>query len=408
MRIAVISEGFYPEVSGVTIAVVKHLDFLARQGHELLLVHPRYPEDVVQRLRLSLPAPPVLPASVQRLEFASDPIAPHRPESRIPSRLGAREIDAALLRFAPAVILYHNADRLVPELAKFWKPRQVAGIAASRQLGAAAVPIIHTLMPLFVERSGQWFWRTPPAVALTRRIFSAIYNQNFEFALTVDPAARDYLQGIGIRRPILAGSFNGVDTSVFQARAARQRPSGAPLRICWIGRLVPEKNAPLLPHLVAALHRLAVPFELVLVGDGPLAEPLRRQLPAGSGVTFTGWLAPAAVAAELCRADVYLSVSDTESCSLTANEALASAVPVIAPEVIGFRRLAAIGAGLLFPADWLRPSAMGQLAALLGDSRARLAQWSRRAAAVAPELSWERALSALYTTLGTKLGQQFL
>jgi phosphatidylinositol alpha 1,6-mannosyltransferase len=245
-------------------------------------------------------------------------------------------------------------------------------------------------------------------MALTRHIFADIYNQNFEFALTVDPAARDYLQDIGLRLPILAGTFNGVDITVFQTRAERKRDSAAPLRICWIGRLVPEKNAQLLPHLAQALRDLALPFELVVIGDGSLAEPLRRQLPTGSQVEFTGWLAPPAVAAQLARADVYLSVSDTESCSLTANEALASGVPVMAPDAIGFRRLAALGAGLLFPTDWLRPSGMRKLAAALRDSQGSLAEWSRRAAALAPTLSWEAGLHSLYTVLETQLGQRFL
>jgi phosphatidylinositol alpha 1,6-mannosyltransferase len=403
MRIATISEGFYPEISGVTIAVAQHLGFLARRGHEQLLLHPRYPEALLQRLRAAGDA--AVPA--ERVAFDSEAIAPHREEARIPTRAGAEEIDAALARFAPDVVIYHNADRVVPDLPRIWRRRRVAGVDACRRRGVPAVPIIHTLLPLFVERSGQWLWRTPPAAALVRRIFSGIYNDGFEFAVTVSPAARGYLQGIGLRLPILAGPYNGVDTELFRPRAPGADRPGAGLRLCWIGRLTPEKNAQLLPELMAALLRLDAGAELALLGDGPLTEALRRRMPAGA-VRFCGWLSPAAVAEELSRADAYLSVSDTDCSSLTANEALASGVPVLAPDTVGFQRLAGLGAGMLYPPGWLTPEGMGRLAQALHDGRAQLPGWAARAAVLAPTLSWEHSLRALYTDLGARLGLPFL
>jgi glycosyltransferase involved in cell wall biosynthesis len=405
MRVAVLSEGYFPEVSGVTIAVAQHVRYLAARGHDVLLAHPRYPEDVLAGVGRILPPDGVTAQS--SLAFHSQPIAPHRPETRVPSPRGAEELDAEIARFLPDAVIYHNPDRLVPELPKVWKRRRVAGLGAARAAGAVAIPIIHTLLPLFIERSGSLFWRTPPAAALTRRIWSGIYNDNFEFALTVDVAARDYLRSIGIRIPVHAGPYNGVDTSVFRARAAGPARE-LPLRIAWIGRITREKNAFLLPHLVRALDDAGVPFALSVIGDGPLRAELARDLGTTSRTTLHGWLPPSEVAAELSRSDLYLSLSDTESYSLTASEALASGVPVVAPDVIGFRRLGAMDVGALFPASWLSPSGMKKLSRLVAASAPRLEGWARRAAAAAPGLSWGVALDALYGDLAERTQLPFV
>src|SRR5262249_377870 len=141
------------------------------------------------------------------------------------------------------------------------------------------------------------------------------------------------------------------------------------------------------------------PFELVIVGDGPLARPLRGALGEALEVSFRGWLTPCEVAAELTASDVYLSLSDTESFSLTAQEALASGVAVVAPDVIGFRRLRGKGVGLLFPGGWLRPAGMAKLAGALRESRPRMVAWANRAEKEAAGLSWDQALTSLGAAL---------
>jgi alpha-1,6-mannosyltransferase len=180
-----------------------------------------------------------------------------------------------------------------------------------------------------------------------------------------------------------------------------------PLRIAWIGRLVREKNAHLLPHLARALRDRGVKFELVILGHGPLADDLHRELDASGDATLTGWLPPERVAEELRASDVYLSLSDTESYSLTASEALASGVPVVAPNVIGFRRLGALDVGALFSAQHLSPRGMSEVARVVAESLPRLDEWARKAATLAPDLSWTAALDALYGDLEERTGCRF-
>ncbi len=138
---------------------------------------------------------------------------------------------------------------------------------------------------------------------------------------------------------------------------------------------------------IFAKVRAQVPCVLVMVGDGPdrgAAEEEARALGVADDVRFPGKLD--AVAPLLAAADLYIFPSETESFGLSALEALASGVPVVAsrvgglPEVVhdgvtGALRplgdtdgMAAAAVALLEPARWAAASA-----AAARDARARFA-----------------------------------
>ena len=129
-----------------------------------------------------------------------------------------------------------------------------------------------------------------------------------------------------------------------------------------------------------------VPSVLVMVGDGPdrtAAEQEAQALGVADGVFFLGKLE--SVAPLLAAADLFLLPSETESFGLSALEALASGVPVVASEVGGLPEVVRHGeTGALIPLgdveamaaeavrilrDDARWHAMSQLAA--ADARAR-------------------------------------
>ena len=392
MRIAILTEGYFPEVSGVTLAVANHLEFLRGRGHELLLIHPEYPASMHQ-------SQPRSTAAATVVTFDSQPLTRDRIEVRTPTVQAAVQVDRALREFRPDLVMYHNPDRLIPELSKVWKKPRVVGLAAAKSLGVPTVPVIHTLLPLYIARTGPWRWRNPLGAWLAQRVWAQLHNQSFDFAVTVDVAARAYLQRIGLRLPLLAGAYNGVDTRVFYPQQ-HDRKEG-PLHICMVGRLAAEKNMQLLPALVAALGN--APFLLTVVGAGPLLSSLQQQLGGRPEVRFLGWRSSVEIAQVLSHADIYLSLSDTESYSLTASEALACGVPVVAPRALAFERLDGLGVGMLFPPSWLSTSGMRLLVGSLLELAPRVPAWSSAARLLAPSLSWELALGRLFTDLSVRL-----
>lgn len=390
MRIAVFSEGYFPEVSGVTIAVSHHLRYLSGRGHEVMFFHPAYPPEV------SSTYPDPTPPEVKSLVFPSEALTPDRPESRSPTPAAVAPIRTALSEFRPELMVYHSADRLVPELQKFWKKAEIVGVTEGRRLGAKVVPIVHTLLPLYIERGGPWYWNNPVGLRIARKVWSDLYNKNFEMAVTVDSHTATYLQSIGFRVPLLAGAYNGVDDRIFRPVLRKMTEK---IRICMVGRLATEKNMFLLPALADALRDK--PVEITVVGAGPLQKPLQDYL--GGRVRMLGWCNSEVVAREMAAADLYLSLSDTETYSLTASEALASGLPVVAPRALAFKRLDNLGVGQLFPAGWLDFPGMKRLAEMLLTLAPKVPVWSEAAVALAPSLSWDAALGRLYGDLGRQL-----
>lgn len=176
------------------------------------------------------------------------------------------------------------------------------------------------------------------------------------------------------------------------ARAALGLPEEGPPVIGFVGRLIPIKDAAL---LLDALQRVSeLPWQAVLVGDGPEREALQQQLqgtPIQDRVLFAGGRDGAG---DLFPAfDHYVLSSRSEGTPMVLFEAMSAQVPVVAtavggvPDVMGPR-----GALLPPPRD---PEAM---AAALRNSledpdsaRARAAAaWDRLREVYSPELWLDR------------------
>lgn len=97
---------------------------------------------------------------------------------------------------------------------------------------------------------------------------------------------------------------NGIDPTLFALRA---RPAhGVPLRVAFVGRLVPYKGADMLLDAAAELAR-AGKLELDIIGDGPQMEKLRRQvgeLGIGERVELAGFRPHAELQRRLVRSSV--------------------------------------------------------------------------------------------------------
>jgi glycosyltransferase involved in cell wall biosynthesis len=125
----------------------------------------------------------------------------------------------------------------------------------------------------------------------------------------------------------------GVDTDRFAPGPA----SPSPGRVLFVGRLVAKKG---LHHLLRAFRDVqeAVPgVELVVVGDGPLREPMQQL--AGElrlRARFTGVQTPAEVllhmrsAALLAAPSVVTASGDAEGLPITIMEAMSTGLPVVA------------------------------------------------------------------------------
>jgi glycosyltransferase involved in cell wall biosynthesis len=100
-----------------------------------------------------------------------------------------------------------------------------------------------------------------------------------------------------------------------------------PLRILFVGRLLPFKGIPLLLATLARIHD-ELPVQLTIVGEGPLEASWRQEVDAlglQDIVTFCGPLPSVEVAAQMRAAHVFCLPSVRESGGAVLLEAMAAA-----------------------------------------------------------------------------------
>lgn len=125
---------------------------------------------------------------------------------------------------------------------------------------------------------------------------------------------------------------NYVDTEVFKPLEIKKDKK----RVTFVGRLDNEKN---LFSLVDAVNGLDV--ELVLIGDGPLKEELKRKVRDEKikNVIFAGIIPNEKLPEELNKSAIFIQPSLYEGNPKTLLEAMACGLPVIGTDVVGINEV---------------------------------------------------------------------
>jgi phosphatidylinositol alpha 1,6-mannosyltransferase len=367
LRVLVVTESFLPQVNGVTNSVCRVLDHLADCGHEAAVIAPSGPEEYAG-------APVHLVASVAMPTYRDFPVG-------LASRGTLRRI---ISDFAPNVV--HLAS---PALLG-----RAAGVVA-RELGVPVVAIYQTDLIGFAGR-----YPFPGATTLMRKLTTSIHR-SADLNLVPSTASLDQLRDLQVGN--VAIWPRGVDTVQFN----RGRRSGqlaqevgaqpGDVLVGYVGRLAAEKEL----DLLTALRHLPG-HRLVIVGGGPEEARLRALLPEAH---FLGVRRGADLGRIVASLDVFVHTGSTETFCQAAQEALVSAVPVVAPDAGGPRDLVEPGVnGFLYtPGD--RGDLYASVEALVRDGglRARMGA----AAAVGRDRSWSRVNEALvdhYLSLAEPVG----
>ncbi len=172
--------------------------------------------------------------------------------------------------------------------------------------------------------------------------------RDFDAALVAGTPHAEYVASLGIDPKCIVKGYDVVDNDHFWrgAEAARTDPDGVRARLgvpqeyfLCCTRFVREKGLPRLLEAYAAYRRSCPrPWELVLVGDGPLRRKLERyreELGLKDSVHFPGFKQYPVLPAYygLARAFILPSLSDTWG--LVVNEAMAAGLPVIVSDACG-------------------------------------------------------------------------
>lgn len=356
MRVAIVTESFFPQVNGVTNTVRHTVDRLLETGHEPLVIAPG----------------PGLPhyRTVRVVRVRSIGLPGYR---SFMLGLPDAAVERALAEFRPDLV--HLASPIA---------LGAVGLRAARRLGIPTVAIYQTDIAGFARQYGL---RADAAVG---RWVGRIHRRATR---TLVPSSSSYaqLERLGVtdmhlwRRGVSLDLF-GPDRRNEELHAHWTRRKHHRVAVGYVGRLAVEKQVRRLVELAP------IPgVRLVVVGDGPARGWLEKRLPDAK---FTGMLRGDDLARAFASLDVFVHPGEAETFCQTVQEAQASGVPVVAPAVGGPLDLVEHGrTGLLYdPAE--RSSLRRDVEALAEDPslRASLAAAALRAVA---RRSWASVVDEL-------------
>lgn len=200
-----------------------------------------------------------------------------------------------------------------------------------------AVPAARAALVRTIVHTKHGNYRYPRRTLKLARVATRLVDH---FVAVSDETARAAAQSERPRADRLKVVENGIPLSAFAPDvAARERVRdelGVPrdaLVVGSVGRLVDDKDYPLLVHAMAPL--LSDRVRLVVVGDGPARatieaaiEPAKRPFVLLAGARRD-------VPRVLCAFDVFASSSRTEGLPLAIPEAMSTALPIVATAVGG-------------------------------------------------------------------------
>ncbi len=311
MRIAIVSDYYYPQLGGITEHVHGQATELTRRGHDVTLV--------TSRLTV-------------------------RPSTAIDEALPPRTFELA--RIARAWPFYANGSETLLSLVG-----PTARIRLQRLLTPERFDVVHVHNPVgpFLPVAATWWSRAPVTVGTMH----SVVPDGYRLLRAARPAVASVLRRLDARIAVsqavvesLSPSFpeldwtvvpNGVDTDFFSPDAAPLGSAPGKRTIVFVGRFDPRNGV---RHMIGAftlLRRTRDDVRLVIVGDGPLRPIVERMVPANlrSDVHFAGrvnQLRPR----YLAGAEILCTPCSLASFGMVLLEGMSAGLPVVASRLPGF------------------------------------------------------------------------
>ncbi|HET9765418.1 MAG TPA: glycosyltransferase [Thermoanaerobaculia bacterium] len=348
LRILYLSDVFFPRVNGVSTSIDSFRHELARLGHVVEVMAPRYGNEPDTPGIVRLPARRV----------------PLDPEDRM---LHGR----AVLRLSPTLAGRFDLVHVQTPFVAHW-----AGVRLARRLGLPLLLTYHTHFEEYLHHYLPFLPRAPLR-ALAR---AASRRQCHQAAAAVVPSSafHQVLRSYGVRSPLTVLPTGLPESALVEGDGAafRRRHGIAPGRpvILNVGRMAHEKNLPFLLEVAAAVRQRRPDLLLVMTGEGPARRSLERraaELGIADAVRWVGYLDRERELLDCYRAaDVFVFASRTETQGLVLLEAMAQRLPVVSTAVLGTRDVLAAGQGCLTSSEQVHPFA-ARVLQLLDDPHLR-------------------------------------
>lgn len=350
IRLALFSGNYSNVRDGANRALNRLVEFIERKGGEVLVFSPLVKKPAFKGYGRIMPTPSV-------------PL-PFRPEYRITfpmRRSHIKRLDA----FKPNII--HLS---APE----WLGYSALQYAEKR--GVPAVASVHTRFETYLRYYNLQFLEP-----LLMRYLRHFYGRCEQVYAPSESLAQTLIEQGLCERPLMW--TRGVNCECYHPDKhdpAWRRAMGVAddeKVVTFVSRLVLEKGLAVVVAAHRRLQKQGVKHRLLIVGEGPERERLKRDLP---DAIFTGFIEGEELARAYASSDVFLFPSLTETFGNVTLEAMASGLPTVCADATGSRSLVRHGeTGFLAAPNDVADFARG-VALVIGDDdlRARMGHAARR------------------------------
>ncbi|MBB6093084.1 glycosyltransferase involved in cell wall biosynthesis [Povalibacter uvarum] len=276
MKIAIVTDAWFPQTNGVVKTLSTTAEQLRGFGHDVCVIEPG--------------------------QFRTFP-CPTYPEIRLawfPYRL----IDRLLREFAPDAV-HIATEGTLGAAARRWCRKQHMPFTTS----------YHTQFPEYIRA------RAPIPLAISYAHLRGFHG-GARRTMVATPALQRQLEARGFRN--LVRWTRGVDVDLFRPRPKEYLSLPRPIAV-YVGRVAVEKN-------IEAFLRMEWKGSKLIVGDGPARKTLQEKYP---NATFVGFKYGEELASHVAASDVFVFPSRTDTFGLVLLEAMACGVPVAAYPVTG-------------------------------------------------------------------------
>ncbi|MBK1654683.1 glycosyltransferase [Allochromatium vinosum] len=332
MRVLMISDVYFPRVTGVSTSIQTFAREFGAKGHEVTLIAPDYGSSDYDA------------SANESFEIIRIPsrYLPIDPEDRILQPLKIRRLTDTLK--GRGFDLLHIQT---PFIAHY------SGLALARRLELPVVESYHTFFEQYLHHYVPWVparWMHGAA-----RHFSTSQCNGVDALVVPSQAMLDVLRDYGIQTAaeviptgIDLDQFSQGDGQRFRAR--HDIPPERPVLVL-VSRLAFEKNIEFILRALVRIKAEVPDVLLVIAGEGPAQRDLERlaeQLGLADNTRFLGYLNRDGSLEDCYRAGTaFLFASRTETQGLVLLEAMALGVPVVSTAVMGTKEVLGDGQGAL-------------------------------------------------------------
>lgn len=317
MRIAIFSDNFYPEISGISDSIISLAKELDKLGHTVRFYVPRYSAENYKKLGLT------------QQEIALGKNISIVRLSSVPYKTGTGQGRAVV----PNPFIYFNVKKFNPDVihTQLFFGAGLDAVWCAKLLKKPLIGTNHTAVKEFMKYSP---FKSKWAADKTIRYVNWYYG-NCDFITAPSRSVTDEMKLYGLKKESLIIS-NPIDVQTFaplkNKKELKKKFGFGNYTVIHAGRISPERKIDVMVEALSFVKKEFPKVELVIAGNGTGQEELEllaEKLGVAASLKFLGFLSKPGLCEAYNAAEIFAITSTSDTQSMVMMQAMAVGLPVV-------------------------------------------------------------------------------